>query len=184
VEDAVVFAGSDIFAEKFYIDLVFGSRRVDRQLDIEKLSPRDKLQAFSAKFNRLDMSGHGLMAQVAAQKHVNLSRGKVRIEKGENQCLFLMDNLVHDPGVQQGPRIDGNSRLETQLFHNRKKLGKVGRICGHGNIHIHRDSFDTVQDARHAAAHDEIDVSIDQGSQNLFVVAHVKGIRTSGGEER
>jgi hypothetical protein len=44
-------------------------------------------------------------------------------------------------------------------------------------IHIHRKPLDTAQDARHAAAYNEVDVGINQGGENFFVVAHVKGMR-------
>jgi hypothetical protein len=174
VASARVFIGSDIVAKKFYVDLVFDPWWIDGQFDIEKLSLGDKFEAFSAKFHRLDMFAHGLVIQIAAQKQINLPGWNIRIEKRENKRLFLMDHVIKDPLVQKAPRINGNSWFKPQFLHDREKPGEVGRIRSHGDIHIHGNPFDAVQDACHATANDEVNVCINQCGKNLFVVAHFK----------
>ncbi len=172
VEAARVFAGSDILAKKLYIDLVFDPGRIDGQLDLEKLLLGNKLEAFAAEFNRFDMLGHGLVVQIAAQKHVNLPGWNIRIEKRENQRLFLMDNVIQHALVQKAPRIDGNSWFKPELLHNREKVGEVSRIRSHRNIDIHRHPFDAVQNACHTAANDEVNISINQCGENFLILAH------------
>ncbi len=152
-----------MLAQKLYIDLVLLSRRINRQLDFQELPFGDQLEPFPAEFDRFDMIGQSLVVQIASQEHIDVPRRLVGIEKGKNERVFFVDNVIKDSLVQKAAGIDGNPGFKPEALHHREESAEIVRIRGHGQVDIHRDPLHAVEHAGHASTDDEIHVCLDQG---------------------
>ena len=86
--------------------------------------------------------------------------GRSGFEKGENECVLLLDHHLNGVRVLEDLWRNRHTRMEFQSAHDVKEAIKIGWNHLDREVNVHRDTLDAMQHASDTAPDNEINMRI------------------------